>query len=266
MSQELIQFDKLKADITVFVAPVMSVEVSDPQSSQSAIDVAKDIKGYLKAVDDKRKELVGPLNDRVKMINDYCKQITAPLLNAETHVKGQLNAFAAQQETIRQDAVRKAEAERREAERVAAEERERQEQELMAKQEADAEAHAKAVELFGTGDVSVEEHNKAIDEAQQKEWAENQAKLDREAMERSIAHKQNLYDANQEQIKNTRKTLKCRVIDIAKVPREFLIIEVNEKAALAAAKAGVKIAGLEFYEDISVAIGARTYMPGTRRG
>ena len=94
---ELKQFDQLAADITLFVAPTKSIKVSDAKSIDAAIEVAQSIKGYLAAVDKKRKELVGPLNAQVKAINDYCKQITAPLDEADTYVRTQLNVFAAEQ-------------------------------------------------------------------------------------------------------------------------------------------------------------------------
>ncbi len=65
---ELKEFDQLSADIAVFVAPVKALTVIDTESSQAAIDVAKDIKEYVNRVESKRKELVGPLNAQVKAI------------------------------------------------------------------------------------------------------------------------------------------------------------------------------------------------------
>ena len=43
MSKELEKFDSLKADITLFVAPVMKVTVSDFKSSEAAIEAGKTI-------------------------------------------------------------------------------------------------------------------------------------------------------------------------------------------------------------------------------
>ena len=133
------------------------------------------------------------------------------------------------------------------------------------KEEADAHAHVEAATLFGAGDqTTIEEHNRALDERQQREWAESQAKLDREVMLRTVDYKQKEYDANLHQIKNTRRTLKVRVADMSMVPKEFLIITLNEEMAVAAGKAGQKIPGLEFYEDIRVNIGRNTYAPRIR--
>lgn len=261
---ELKLFDQLAADITLFVAPTKALTVRDPESSQQAIDVAKDIKLYMNRVEEKRKELVGPLNERVKTINAYCKQITAPLIDADGHVRGQLNAFAAEQEKIRRAEEARIEAERMEAERLAQAERQRIEDELRAKLEAESEAQAAAVNLFGTEDGDLEKVQAEIVAKQDRAWAEKQAELDREAAGRAQEFKQRQWDADQNQIKNTRSILRVRIVDVNLIPKEFLIITPNEKALIAAGKAGVKISGVEFFEDISVAIGSKTRMPGVR--
>ncbi len=254
---ELKQFDKLSADITVFVAPALKIQVADQDSSQSAINVVSDIKGYLNAVEKKRKELVGPLNEQVKLINDYCKQITAPLNNADTHVRGQINAFATKQLEIKRIEEARLKKEQEEAERIAKEERDRIEAELIAKQDAEAEAHVDSVTLFGAENGDVDEAHKEIEAKQDQEWAEKQAELQREEAIRKAEFQQRQFDVGLTKVKNTRVKLECKVVDLALVPKEFLIITVNEKAAIAAAEAGVKIAGLEFTEKVSVAIGTR---------
>lgn len=256
---ELAAFDKLKANIALFVQPTLEIQVVDAQTSQAAIDTAKEIKSYRDLVEKKRKELVEPLNRRVKMINDYAKTISEPLLQSENHVRGELNAFAAEQEKIRQAALRKAEAERQERERKLAEERAREEAELRERQEEEARTRQEAADFFGAEDPE------AVAEAARKaelERQELQAKYEREKMVSLVEHKQKTFDAGQAQIKNTRRNYRVRVVDISQVPKEFLIIQVNEKAALAAMKAGVKISGLEMDEEIAVAIGSKTYMPG----
>ena len=254
-------FDALSADITLFVAPTKNIRVTDPVSSQAAIEVARNIKGFISMVEGKRKELVGPLNAQVKAINDYCKQLTAPLNDADTHVRGQLNVFATQQEVIRRAEEARIEAERVAAERLAHEERARAEEELRMKQESEAEQHAEAASLFGSEGGDIEKANAEINEKQEREWAEKKAELDREAALRANAFKQQQHDADQNQIKNTRATMKVRVLDVTLIPKEFLTITVNEKALLAVGKAGVKIAGVEFYEEFAVAIGSTTRMP-----
>lgn len=256
-------FDSLTADITLFVAPIKQLSVRDPVQSQVAIDVAKCIKDYVQRVEAKRKELVGPLNAQIKAINDYCKTITAPLIEADFHVRTELNSFATEQEKIRRAEAERVERERLEAERLAREERERVEAELRARQEAEAAERTKAASLFGADeeDEAAEAEHQA---RQERERAEQKAELDRQAAIRASEFKKKEWDANQLQIKNTRANLKVRVLDINLIPKEFLIITPNEKALVAAGKAGVKIAGVEFYEEIAVAIGRTTRMPGVR--
>ncbi len=257
-------FDKLAADITLFVAPTMTITVADPGEAQSAIEVAQNLKAYSTMVEDKRKELVAPLNARVKAINDYCKQITLPLTNADTHVRAQLNAFATQQEQVRRAELARVEAERVEAERVARVAREADEEALRVKQEAEAEELAANAALFGVPNGDIDAANSEIDAQQTREWEEKQAELNRQEAVRKMEAQQAVFDANQVQLKTTRATWNVRVLDLALVPKEFLIITLNDRAALAIAKAGGKIAGLEFYETHAVAIGAKTRMPGVR--
>lgn len=265
MSKDLEVFDSLKADIALFVAPTKQIAVVDPDTANAAIDTAKQIKTWLATVEKKRKELVGPLNDRVKLINEYVKTITAPLAEAEDHIRTQLNDHARKQEEIRREELRKAEEARREAERIAAEKRAQEEAELRAKQEQEAELARQGAELFGGCDEDADAE-KARAEQAERERLELEAKHDRERLARLVEDKQKQYDANAHQIKNTRQVWKCEMEDESKVPREFLIVTLNEKAVIAAAKAGVKIPGVRVWTDVAVAIGAKTYMPKVTHG
>lgn len=254
-------FDKLAADITLFVAPTKALKVTDAQSSASAIEVVKTIKEYTSGVEKKRKELVGPLNAQVKAINDYCKQITAPLDEADAHVRGQLNVFAAEQERIRRIEEARIESERIQAERVAQEERAKAERELAERQVAEAEALAESVNKWGAENGDVEAVNNEIAERQEREWAEEKARLDREAAVRANEFRQKEFDARQVGVSNTRATLKMRVLEVGLIPKEFLIITPNEKALLAVGKTGANIPGVQFYEEFAVAIGRNTRAP-----
>lgn len=258
---ELKVFDALVADITLLVAPVKSLTVTDEASCQTAIEVAQDVKAYLKRIEDKRKEMVAPLNEKVKAINEYCKSIAMPLAEADTRARAQINAFAAEQEIIKRREAARIEAERVEAERLAEVERQKVEDALRTKLEAEAENQAEAMNLFGAEDGDMEKVNADIVAQQDAEWAAKQAELNAQAAIRANEFKQRQFDAAQVQAKGTRVKVKVRILDISLIPKEFLIITVNEKALEAVGKTGVSIPGVEFYEDISVAIGARTRMP-----
>lgn len=234
--QALDVFNPLKVQIAEFVAPALQMTVVDGKSSDAALAVAKDVKAMLKRVDDTRRSLVDPLNAQVRKINDYAKDIEAPLKDVDAHLRRQLNAWAAERERIRQEEVRKAEEERR-----------RREAELAEKQRAEREALEAGAKLFGEEDPAVEQ-----------ELEQQHAK---ERMKSLVEHKAALYDANETQLKNVRKVYDVEVLDLEAVPKEFLIREVNKKAAIEAMKAGVKIPGLKLTESVAVAIGRNTRVP-----
>jgi hypothetical protein len=265
MSTELKQFDALTADITQLVSPTLRITVTDDASSQQAIEAVKAVKNLSKLVDEKRTELVGPLNQKVKAVNEYAKQVTEPLAKADAHLRTQINAYAAKKEEQRREEMRRIEEARARAEEAARLERERAEQELAKQLQAKEEDHAEAISLFGAEGGDVDASNAAVQAETDRIWAEKQAELARQDAERKLEYQQAVFDSRQSSIKNTKTTMKVRVVDINLVPREFLILEVNTKAAVAAGKAGAKIPGLEFYEEVSVSIGATTRIPSQRR-
>lgn len=269
MSQDLEKFDSLKADVSIFVGPIKSLKVSDFKSSADAIEAGKQIKALMKQVEDKRKELVGPLNERVKLVNSYVKDMVSPLESAESHIRAELNRFAEAQEKIKQEELRRAEDVRREQERKAEEERLRIQSEQEAKRQSDlrelAAAEAAAKEMFGDcGDAAeqVEQARAEIEERNERERLENEARLDREAAIRNAQASATTYDINQNQIKNARKNWKVEIVDIDLVPKEFVIKTLNSAMALASARAGnTNIPGLRFTQEMSVSLGSKTYVP-----
>lgn len=261
MSKELSQFDQLKADITVFVSPVSQIAVKDALSGQKAIEAAKTIKGFLNKLEGKRKELVSPLNDQVKLINSYAKDIEAPLLNAERHIKGQLIAFEEGQEKIRQQRLREEEQKRKEIEAKALAEQERVRLEFEAKRAvalAAVEDKSEAAELFGTHDDG---DRKAVEDQLAREEAERQAQFEREAKVRAADASARAWDINATRLKNAKKSWKCEATDLSKVPREFLVITLNTAAVLAAARGGTtEIPGVRIWQETGLAIGAHTHL------
>lgn len=260
--KDLEQFDALKAELTEYVAPALFIQVNDAGSSEHAITAAKGLKELLARVEKRRKETVTPLNDRVASVNDYVKSLIAPLKNAEEHVRNQLNSFAVKQEALRQAEIARIAREKDEAERQAKEERERQQEELRVKQESEAEAAAEAANLFGGGETPVDFAQ--LNQKLEAEWAAKNAELDTQDAIRAGEYRAKEYDAHRVQVSNTRKLWKCEVEDLDKVPREYLIIQLNEKMVLAAARAGnTKIPGVKLWQEIAVAIGKRTAAPRT---
>lgn len=249
-NQYLSTFDALKAEAAQLAAPAMDIAVKDFATSQAAIDAGMQVKMLSKKIEERRKAVVEPFNKMVKQINEYAKDLSRPLVEAEAYIKAQLAAFDREQEKIR-------EAARIEAEK----ERQKKEAEVRAKQEAERMALAKKLEaeheaanLFGAEPDAKEKQEAEIAALEQKATIEL-AGLKTEAWEKERA----IADMG---IKNARKTWKCELVDINLVPKEFLTITLNEKAVLAMARNGVTtIPGVELFQTVSIALGQHTYVP-----
>lgn len=257
MATNLVIFDSLKADISLYVKPTLSIAVSDAKSGQEAIEAGKLVKGYQIMLEKKRKEMVEPLSAQVKAINDYAKSIAEPLLAAESHIKGQLVAFERQLEITRLAAL-KAEQERRDkAEAEARAEQEKAAAEL-------AEKHrAQLARIEPESDYNPLGSDDEIDliAQQAREAAEAQAAIERENAVRKAADDLRVYDIKQEKVKNSAKTWKCELVDIEKVPAHFVTKTLNTSMVIAAARGGTtEIPGVKLWQDTSVRFGANTSM------
>ncbi len=270
--KELQRFDKLKSAITQFFGPAKEIVVRNFTSADEATAAGKVVKSYLDQVEETRDALVRPLNAQVKLINEYAKNVKAPLIEVESHLKDQLRTFTIEQERVRQEELRRIEAERRDAERLAAEEAAKAQAEAEAKKQADLaalRASMAAIEpepvdelgaLFGMNDIQeadaattaafVEEERQRIEAQADEAKIDAQLKADRERAVRDAQFKEQAWDAGRKTLKNARTNRK-----------EFLIITLNEKAATAALKAGAIIPGVELVEDLSINFGSKTYVP-----
>jgi len=249
MSGSIVEFDSLKSDISIFLSPVKTITVSDFKSAQSAIEAAKQVKGFIKRVETVQKLLVEPLNIQVKTINAFAKDIKQPLLDAESFIKARLVAFEIEQEKIRESEKKKLEESRKIAE-----------SELLAKQEAarlalleNIKEDKEVSDIFGAGPEAVPSEEKI-------------AEFDQKAAEALLVTKGHFeaknWEINQMGVKNSRKTWKCELTDIESVPKEYLIKQLNSQAVLAMARAGVtNIPGVRIWQETTVAIGDHTYIP-----
>jgi hypothetical protein len=243
MSQDIQKFNELMAAVATFVAPTQSIQVTDFQSAQSAMDTVKTVKYYANEIERLRKSLVEPLNARVKVINSYAREVAAPLEEAETHIKRELARFETEQERIRVETIRRAEADRkRQAEELA---RKQEEERAQAAAELAAQPEIEQENPFGTVSVA---------DVEEKQAQEQQA-LETE-------HQKTVWDIEQNRVKGAKKIWKCEAVDLAKVPREYLVITLNEKAVLAMARAGVtEIPGVRLWQETSISVGANSYIP-----
>lgn len=245
--KSLVEFDELKASITELVGPTLEIKVTDADSGQRATEALVIVKDFATRVEKVRKALVGPLNERVKFINDYAKGILAVLQKPEASLKAQLAAYEDELEKIRRAELARLE-----------EERKRKEAELAARQEAERLAAAQAPviedEWFGAGSEPAEE----VAQVEMKH-AEERAVLQGQVAAQA-------WDIRTQRVSNARKVWQCEATDLAKVPREYLKIELNaemvKSAARAAADRGepLEIPGVRIWQETKIAVGRNTYV------
>lgn len=226
---ELIIFDNLKADIQLFVEPVTGMTVRDSVSSDKALEAGKQVKSYVKKIEETRKALVGPLNDEVKRINDYAKQIAEPLLKAESHLKTELIAHERTLEIQRAEEAKRVEAARIEAEK-----------EAKAKFEAQKEEAATMAMFMDEKDVK---RSEIVAEAE----------MSRELVTIHQNHAKEAKAVAQTKVSGITRRWTFEVTDKSQLPSEFLIAD--EVAIGKLVRSGVReIAGVRIYQEAGIAI------------
>lgn len=249
--KELKVFDQLTADIAALVSPVSKLKVVDFKSSAIAVEHGGAIQGLWKEVESRRDSLVRPLNEQVKKINEYARDIKAPLEIAKRHLELETGNFAAEQRRLK--AIKDA---RIEAERQAKEDRIAVEAE--AKFEALEADRAEAVAGMDPTFGNMEEH----DEEFARQQAAIEAEAEQQRMRAITTAATQKYDAGQQTVKGVRMVWECELIDINQVPADFLIRELNKQMILAAARAGnTNIPGVRVFQKPSVGFGQNTYVP-----
>lgn len=229
MENQLAQFDQLKADITMYVAPAKSIVVSDKETQVLAMTSAKDVVSWKKKVEEKRKELIAPLLERQREINEYAKKLTEPLADAESHLKKQLIDWDRKLEAVRQAELVKIqqEAKRREEEAKKAA--------ALAKEEAEAAALFSAPEESTRATLVAD----AVAERATEQIAKEAKKEEKAVMENKVS--------------GIRTIWKFEVIEIDSVPKDYLVVD--ESAIGRAVRGGVRsIPGVRIYEEKTMGV------------
>lgn len=225
---DLVKFDHLKHEIAEFTKTAKEVVVSDNETMERGLSVARQVKELAQRIELRRKELVSPYNNQVKSINDYAKVLANPLDEAQRHIKGQLSTWEQKLELDR----------RRERERLEAEQKRIRDEER--KRQDEARKKADFVKQFDE------------DEAKRMEIVEN-ADSEAKALEIRRDEKAAMAAVDQMKVRGAQKVWKFEVTAAAEVPREFT--SVDEKKIREAVKNGVReIPGVRIYEDIAIAI------------
>ena len=228
-STALTVFDKLKADVTIFVAPCSEIVVSSKETSASALDVAKQVKSFMKRIESTREELVAPHLEAQRRINAYAKQIAEPLLGAESHLKKQLIAWEKKLEEVRREEAKKVEAARLEAEAAA-----------RAKFKAEQEEAATMAMFMDQKEVA---RNAIVSEAE----------MSRELVDVSKNAATDMKTIEATKVSGVTRRWTFAMDNAAEVPREFL--KVDEQAIRQAIREGVReIPGVRIFQETGIAI------------
>lgn len=227
---DLAQFDRIRADIRVFAEPCLKTQVTDRDSSEAAMDMVKQAASFRKRIEERRTEIVRPINAQAAKVNDYAKTILSEIEPAEKHLRAQLGQYELQQRKLREE-----EHARLQAERVA--------------READARAKAEAEKAAAPAFKSL--FKSKNDVAREKVVAE--VVVDREIAQinEDAAAAAKAVDAGR--VKGSRSVWKFEVTDSSKVPRELCVVD--EKAIRAAVNGGAReIPGVRIYEDVQITV------------
>lgn len=225
---DLKQFAQVQAEVSFLVAPIMQLNVADRESAIEATAAAKQVKILAKKIEERRKEIVAPLNEEVKSINSLAKQIAEPLLKAEEFIKSQLVAFEREEMKKREEAMRLAEIERK-----------RREEEIRLQ----AQKEKEDAEFLAAFDPM--QAQRAIINAE--------ASASIAVVESLKAHKAEVKNIEASKVAQTRKHWTFDLIDLDKVPREFLVLD-EKKVRAAILEGRTEIEGLKIYQELKVAI------------
>lgn len=116
---ELQVFEAARQLIISLADDCKKIVVTDEQSLKYAKELAKDSRKIETMIEDRRKELTKPLDDKKKKIMEYEKSLVAELSQALSGLRDQIKAFEIEQEKKRQAELEKARLEARNASRVA---------------------------------------------------------------------------------------------------------------------------------------------------
>lgn len=100
------------------VKQAADLEVKTANDSDMAVLVLKRLNIGIKAIEEKRKAFVQPLNDHVKDINAFFKEIRQPLEDEKSALNKRNMAYRAEQQRLHLEEVAKAEAEQRRREKI----------------------------------------------------------------------------------------------------------------------------------------------------
>lgn len=94
-----------------FFHSLKEVKFENDEQYKKGLELVKSVKKYIKEIDDDRKSLVKPFNEKVSEINGECNGVINKLKNAENVIKNGMGKYFREEEIKRIEAQRKLEAE-----------------------------------------------------------------------------------------------------------------------------------------------------------
>lgn len=244
-------------------AQAEAIEVHDESSELLACEALRQIQSRRRAADRERKEIVKPIKDHAKALDQRFKAAMAPYEEADRILREKVGSYRAEQDRIRKEEEARLEAERQERERKAREERERQEAEERAKRE-QAEADRREAEKIAQEARDDEERAQAEELAEQSRREAEEAKTAEAAiasLPEPTLPKAVVPAAPKPEGISTRKRWVVKAIDAAALPAQYLVPD--EGAINRAMREGVKangappeIPGVEFEQVDELAVRA----------
>lgn len=272
ISNEIAQFDKAKSAIAQIKTNLDNLVITDQSSRDVCFTKCKDAASWRKRVDEKRLELIRPINDELKVLKDDYEAARVPLMErkkmideyAKDELLGPLNDSidSKKQKIIAFD---KEEEKRREAERqrLEKEKREREEKERKAKEEADRKAREKqkkiddekkeAEKLKGIARAKAQREADEKKRKAEEEAKAEQDRLDKEAEDRRKADQEKENELNKKVSGRVKVTKTFQVLDLEKVPDIYIIKTLDKNKVQEAIDDGVEqIPGIiiETHEDL----------------
>lgn len=191
------------------------VIIKTPIDYDTAGEFLKEVKGRAKALEEARKTITAPLDRAKKAVMDLFRDPADFLAKAETNLKRAMLTYSQEQERIRQ------------------------EQERKLREQAEREEARKRKELEARAQKAEEKGN-----------AEKAEALREQAEEVHVPRPIVPPSANRIAGIGERKVWKFRLVDVNKLPREYMIPDEKALGALARSTQGrLTIPGVEFYSE-----------------
>lgn len=244
------EFSELIPQIRAYVDPLKALQVTSDESSRLAMSGLQDIKSLQKLVEERRVELKAPMLASIRRLDDQAKTVAGPLNEAEEYLKKQYADYAAKKRAEQEAHERRLAEEQRRAQDELRRKAEIEAKELRERQERDRAAAAEAQELFGADDDGLAER-----QAREREALAAQEQINREAV--AVDYGRAKQDAQEIKPSGTKLVWKYTVTDLDAIPVAYLKREPDGTMLLAAARKGLKIAGVKFFQTEEVSVRTR---------